>query len=77
VAAVGLSNKLTKQKPTITKNDGTRRLRRIWRIHTNLYTYSVHRYYTRSLKMPTFSGGTEKDELEPLDSVERIETHWK
>jgi hypothetical protein len=32
---------------------------------------------TRSLKMPTFSGGTEKDELGPLDFVERIETYCK
>lgn len=32
---------------------------------------------TRSLKMPTFSGGTEKDDLSPLDFVERIETYCK
>ncbi len=28
---------------------------------------------TRSLKLPTFSGGQEKDDLSPLDFVERIE----
>jgi hypothetical protein len=32
---------------------------------------------TRSLKMPTFSGGTEKDDLGPLDFVERIETYCR
>ena len=31
----------------------------------------------RSLKMPTFSGGLEKDDLSPLDFVERIETYVK
>jgi len=32
---------------------------------------------TRSMKMPTFSGGTEKDELSPRDFVERIEAYCK
>jgi Retrotransposon gag protein/Zinc knuckle len=30
---------------------------------------------TRSLKLPTFSGGVEKDDLNPQDFVERIETY--
>jgi hypothetical protein len=32
---------------------------------------------TRSLKLPTFSGGVEKDDLSPQDFVERIETYCK
>jgi hypothetical protein len=32
---------------------------------------------TRSLKLPTFSGGHDKDDLSPLDFVERIETYIK
>jgi hypothetical protein len=32
---------------------------------------------TRSLKLPTFSGGQDKDDLSPLDFVERIETYVK
>jgi Retrotransposon gag protein/Zinc knuckle len=31
----------------------------------------------RSLKMPTFSGGSDKDDLSPIDFVERIETYCK
>jgi hypothetical protein len=32
---------------------------------------------SRTLKLPTFSGGTEKDDLSPLDFVERIEAYCK
>ena len=32
---------------------------------------------TRNLKLPTFSGGLEKDDLSPLDFVERIEAYCK
>jgi hypothetical protein len=32
---------------------------------------------TRSLKLPTFSGGLEKDDLSPLNFVEQIETYCK
>jgi len=32
---------------------------------------------TRSLKLPTFSGGIEKDDLHPKDFVERIEAYCK
>ena len=32
---------------------------------------------TRSLKLPTFSGGVEKDDLNPQDFVERIEAYCK
>jgi hypothetical protein len=32
---------------------------------------------TRTLKLPTFSGGVDKDDLSPLDFVERIEAYCK